>query len=124
MISTDSQNNVYLTSATSSIDFPTTENSYQKNSNGGIDRTLSKFDLSGQLIWSTYFGGSEDDHQVNRDKVSTGFLSLAIDHNDRIFIGSDKVSSDFAVTTQIKYDENIMGGLSIFTSSGDLTWSS
>jgi hypothetical protein len=119
----DSQNNVYITSSSSSADFPTSSGSYQENHNGRIDRTITKFDSLGELIWSTFYGGSDNDYGVNSIDKSIGFLSIAIDQYDNVIVGSDVVSTNFPVTTQVKY-ENYMGALSIFTSSGEMKWSS
>ncbi|MCU0446779.1 MAG: gliding motility-associated C-terminal domain-containing protein [Microscillaceae bacterium] len=55
---TDNDNFIYLTSLTSSIDFPT-KNAFQNAREGAFDGVLVKFNPNlTDLEWSTYFGGA------------------------------------------------------------------
>lgn len=58
----DSSNNYILSGQTSSHDFPTTEDAYQKSNSGGWDAFLTKLSSNGtNLLYSTYIGGSSED---------------------------------------------------------------
>ena len=59
-ISSDSNGNIYIAGETSSTDFPMV-NSYQNSLNGSYDGFVSEFNSTGQLVFSTYFGGSASD---------------------------------------------------------------
>ncbi|MHA1989833.1 MAG: SBBP repeat-containing protein [Candidatus Hodarchaeales archaeon] len=57
-IATDSNNNIVIAGYTSSLDFPV-KDSFQTNFGGGaFDAFLAKYSYAGDLIWSTFFGGS------------------------------------------------------------------
>lgn len=60
--------NVYLVGGTTSARYPTTRNALQTFSNGGQpvarDGFVTKINASGQMVYSTFFGGNGDD-QVN-----------------------------------------------------------
>lgn len=58
-IAEDTQNNVYVYSATTQTENIATEGSYQDTHGGGIDAFLSKFNTAGdELLWSSYYGGA------------------------------------------------------------------
>lgn len=94
-IKTDSKDNVYVLGTTNCIDLPTQQSntfSYFQGSNGGNnddvrnrDMFLLKFNNSGQLLWSTYFGGSNTD--TSKD--------LGIDSYGNLFILGSTTSYDF-----------------------------
>ncbi|HEV8001170.1 MAG TPA: peptidoglycan DD-metalloendopeptidase family protein, partial [Planctomycetaceae bacterium] len=60
-IASDSSGDTYVAGVTTSSSFPTTPGAYQTakgdNSTDDQDAFLVKFDPSGKLLWSTYFGG-------------------------------------------------------------------
>ncbi len=61
-VNTDHSNNIFISSVTSSTDLPT-PNGFQNTYGGGLqDGCVAKFnqDLS-EIIWGSYFGGSNDD---------------------------------------------------------------
>ncbi|MCS6905570.1 MAG: fibronectin type III domain-containing protein [Bacteroidia bacterium] len=60
-IALDSNENIYFCGRTNSMNFPVL-NAEQPNNAGGLDAILAKFDSAGNLQWSTYFGGSQDDY--------------------------------------------------------------
>ncbi len=72
-IITDGQNNVYVGSSTFSTDFPTSANAIQPQNAGKQDGIVFKMDRTlSNLIWSTYYGGSQDDaiYSVDIDQYS------------------------------------------------------
>ena len=55
----DKNGNVYIAGDAQSADFPVTANASQKNyGDGGQDGFIAKYDKVGNLLWSTYLGGS------------------------------------------------------------------
>ena len=70
-------------------DFPVTANALQKNyAGGGQDGFVAKYDRNGQLLWSTYLGGSNWD----------GVFAVAVDDNNNVVATGVTESSDFPIT--------------------------
>jgi hypothetical protein len=69
----DSQNNIIIAGETSSTDFPVV-NAFNDTYSGNTDGFVAKFNPENDLVFSTYFGGS------NLDLVS----DICIDSNDNI----------------------------------------
>lgn len=100
-VAIDSQGNVVVVGGTSSTDFPTTQNSYDKSLNGKDDGFIAKITSDGtKLVYSTLFGGSEND-------FATG-MTLADDNN--IYISGATSSLDFPLKNAI--DNTFRGGTS------------
>jgi uncharacterized protein (TIGR03437 family) len=76
-IATDSQGNIYVVGQTSSANFPVTANALQPSLAGGSDAFISKFSPAGDLLWSTYFGGSGDDSAAGVAIDSAGEILVA-----------------------------------------------
>ncbi|MHA2054703.1 MAG: SBBP repeat-containing protein [Candidatus Hodarchaeales archaeon] len=91
----DSQGNIIVTGQTLSEDFPVL-NPIQDTFAGGDDdfhtiggdAIISKFNSEGQLIWSTYYGGS------NRDSGQ----KILVDESNNLSIVGVTNSDDFPVT--------------------------
>ncbi len=80
----DDNGNAYITGLSRSTDFPT-KKAFQKKNAGIGDAFLTKINPTGSaLVFSTYFGGSEEE---------TG-LDVAIDDKHNIYIIGDTVSKD------------------------------
>src|SRR5262249_49160060 len=112
-IAVDSSGNAYITGASTSVNFPTTVNAFQKGLKGiggnqefaGFgqgpifalgDAFAAKFDGNGKIVWSTLLGGS-------KDEIGT---SIAVDKSGNVYIGGLTLSSDFPTTAgafQTKY---------------------
>ncbi|MBI2270490.1 MAG: SBBP repeat-containing protein [Bacteroidetes bacterium] len=107
----DNCNNVYVSFLTISTDV-TIQNScytgYNDNSyNGptgtsypGGDGVITKFTNSGVLLWSTYFGGSGNDH---RD-------ALALDKNGNLFVGGEWTEFNGSSVNNATYPVTNPGG--------------
>jgi len=54
-------NNIFITGMTSSATGLATENAYQNTLIGSIDAFAAAFDTTGSLLYSTYFGGEENE---------------------------------------------------------------
>ncbi len=95
----DADGNIYISSVTSSSDFPV-RNSFDSTYNGGItDGIVIKLkpDLTG-IIWGTYWGGSAADASH----------TIKLDHGDGIYVAGGTASSDFP-TTANSYQEILAG---------------
>jgi gliding motility-associated-like protein len=88
-IDIDKNNNVYVASSTRSQNFPRTPGTFQSNFGGGLDACVFKMDANlSSMIWSTTFGGNEDD----------AAYSVAIDKDENLFIAGGTRSLNFPVT--------------------------
>jgi hypothetical protein len=86
---TDAAGNVYVAGDTQEPGFPTTDNALQKTFGaGGQDGFLAKFDRNGNLLWSTFLGGSAWD----------GVYAVAVDANGNAVVTGVTQSADFPVT--------------------------
>ena len=85
-IAIDTNNNVIITGRTSSTNFPV-KNAYQNHNKGGTDVFVTKFDSKGNLVFSTYLGGTLDDYAT----------SVAVDHFGNIYVTGFTDSSDFTL---------------------------
>lgn len=90
-INIDSDDNVYITSTTSSVDFPV--NGYQNSFGGGRhDAIVFKMNSNlDSLIWSSYFGGNGDETGVSIQRDSL---------NGVFFVGGTN-SSNFKTTSSV-----------------------
>ncbi len=100
-MTTDANGNTIIVARTTSSDFPT-ENAYQENATGGYDVVIAKYDPTGSIIFSTYFGGSGDDWGT----------SIQTDSSGDIYIMGTSDSSDLPLVNS--YQNYIAGGLDIF----------
>ncbi len=87
-ITADAVNNIYVTGH-AGILFPVTAGAFQMAHAGGVyDAFILKLDPGGNPIWSTYCGGSNEDHSK----------SILLDNMGNIVISGDTKSLDFPVT--------------------------
>lgn len=61
-IDADDDGNAYVTGFTTSSDFPTSGNAFQGAYGGNQDAFVTKFGPNGNLIYSTFLGGSNSEH--------------------------------------------------------------
>lgn len=98
---TDSLGNVYISSVTSSDDFPAINSFSTVYRGGSTDAVLVKFDpMLENIVWSAFLGG---------DSVDTSH-TLKIDSRKSIYIAGGTTSSDFPVTTDA-YQPLLKGGV-------------
>ncbi|HHQ48338.1 MAG TPA: hypothetical protein ENK19_05580, partial [Acidobacteria bacterium] len=97
-VRTDSAGNIYAVGATGSDDFPTTSGAYDPTFNGPLqnngltDIFVTKFDPNGQLLFSTYVGGSAPGEENPRG-------SIEIDETrGRIYVAGLTKSTNFPTT--------------------------
>ena len=85
----DANNNLWVTGATLSTDFPLSRTGVQRANAGGIDGFISQFDPAGALLYSSYLGGSGDDYSS----------AMAMDATGNIYVGGSTTSKDFPGTS-------------------------
>lgn len=88
-VTTDSNGDIIFTGWTNSLNFPCSAGAYQLINNGIFDCFFSKFTSAGARVWSTYFGG------VNNDES----FGVAVDANADIYFFGDTYSPDYPVTS-------------------------
>ena len=113
----DASGNVFIHGYTWSTDFPVMNAAQGSHAGGEKDSYLVKFNSTGSVLWSTYYGGSSDDY---------GHGGCAVDATGNVFIHGDTQSPDFPVLDA--YQESFAGGesdsyLVKFNSTGDVLWS-
>lgn len=94
-IAVDASGNAYVTGSTTSANFPTTKNAFQSSYLGSFNFTpnafVSKFNTSGELVYSTYLGGSGNSSGTEGD-VGRG---IAVDAYGNAYITGATGSYDF-----------------------------
>ncbi len=99
-LSLDFLGNAYITGNT--INSPSelsTANVHQGSSNGGVDAFVAKFDTSGVVVWSSYFGGTMDEFSTG---ISFGDTS--------IYLSGYTNSIDF-ISTDSTHQDSLKGGI-------------
>ncbi len=114
-IAVDLFGNIYVTGLTHSSDFPT-KNAYASYLKGASDAFITKFDGSGNISFSTYFGGYGDENG----------LSIAVDSEGNSYVTGTTTSVD--LPTKQAFDSTYGGNtdafVAKFNSTGGLVFSS
>jgi hypothetical protein len=71
-IEKDALNNIYLTGRTNSSDFPVTPGSFSNTTGGMFDAFVLKMNPAGQIIFSTFIGGSGNDMGYSLELTGPG----------------------------------------------------
>lgn len=116
-LATDSKNNIIIGGISESSQFPVTDNCYQHERAGYVDMVLLKFSPEGELIWSTYIGGS------SRESI----FEVLVNNKDEIIVCGETVSPNFKVSSDA-YQKKYAGGsgdavLMKFSPNGNLLYS-
>lgn len=90
-IAVDSSGTAHVTGFTGSVAFPVL-NAYQSTYGGQVDAFVAEFSAAGQLLYSTYLGGSNSE-------VGNG---IAIDGSGRFVVGGLTLSDDFPVVDAVQ----------------------
>ena len=90
-IAVDQAGNAYITGYTASKNFPT-RNALQSVNRGRFNSFVAKLDPSGALVYSTYLGGSLNDHAS----------SIAVDSSGNIYIAGITTSQDFPLASALQ----------------------
>ncbi|MHA2245275.1 MAG: SBBP repeat-containing protein [Candidatus Hodarchaeales archaeon] len=71
-IALDNDNNIYIGGWTTSNNFPVSEDAFQTQFNGSTDGFITKFNPDGQMVYSTFVGGVQQDWINSIDVLSDG----------------------------------------------------
>lgn len=114
---TDNENNIYMTSTITASGAPVKTGVHQTYyGGGGADVMLTKFDKSGKVIWSTYFGGSGSDE--------TYYPIRLLSDGGIVVTGFTNSSSNIATSGahQTSYKGNKDNFIALFEPNGKLRW--
>jgi gliding motility-associated-like protein len=120
-IAIDNSGNVFVAGITLSTNFPIQNAGtfFQWTYGGGLyDAFILKFDNAGNLLWATYYGGSDDDY---------GF-SIATDNSGNVFVTGNTSSPNFPVQNAGTFFQGTLGGGTFdvfilkFDNVGNLLW--
>jgi hypothetical protein len=96
-LTVDSAKNIYIAGNTLSPIFPTTAGAYQTGLSGGLDTYITKFSSAGNLLHSTYLGGTSTDE----------ILSLNFDGNI-LYAAGYTSSNNFPGLTSVNAQDAII----------------
>ena len=96
----DKNGNIYISGYTASIDFPSSPGSFQTSINANYDAYIFKFDSTGQRLWATYYGGSQNDFGYRLKVSPSGKPTLSgYTYSSDLFVSTSGVfSSTFSGT--------------------------
>jgi hypothetical protein len=110
-ICVDSAGNIYVVGGTASANFPTTSGAYSTVYNAGVttgqgvgafgpcDAFVSKFNASGQLLWSTYLGGPAYDRAYAVEVDASGYVYISGRAGPGLPVTAGAMQTKFAGTT-------------------------
>jgi hypothetical protein len=105
-VAVDRLNSAYVTTLSSSPDFPTTSDAYDASLGGGFDATVTKLNAAGSALdYSTYLGGSDASIVANAQDEPGG---IAVDDYENVYITGLTYTPDFP-TTPGAYDTMLDG---------------
>lgn len=103
-IAVDGLGNAYVTGGTTSADFPTTPNAFDRTYGGSFDTFSIKLNSAGSgLVYATFLGGSSSD---------PGY-AIAVDATGNAYLTGYTLSTDFP-TTPNAFDRSYNGGTCTF----------
>ena len=105
-IAVDCSGNAYVTGTTLSSDFPTTPGAYQTVLKGPSDAYVVKLNSSGNLVYSTYLGGTSYDAAYYGD-------AIAVDSSGYAYVTGFTDSTDFPYTPGA-YQSSLKGSENAF----------
>ncbi|MDD2985397.1 T9SS type A sorting domain-containing protein [Flavobacterium sp.] len=117
------RNDIYIIGETQSTNGIATSNAYQLELNNTRNHFISKFNIDGEIIWSTYFGSSSPQNSIIiNDRSKT--VGLTADEDENIYfysnIQTDNLSTN-GVFQENRADSRFL--LSKFTGEGQRIWS-
>lgn len=109
-IAVDSRENIYIRSnVTAPNGLTGTPGTHQPNFAGMQDDMLTKFDTAGNLVWSTYFGGPDGEHEAGE---------LVMDEENNIYI-TGYTKSNTNIATPGAHQESINNSSPVNNGNGD-----
>ncbi len=113
-IAVDASGNAFVTGSTGSTDFPVTVNAYQPALRGAQNAFLTKLDPNGNMLFSTFLGGSASDAAA----------AIALDSAGAAYITGSATSPDFPLIIAIQSLRGARNSfISKFSPSGGLLYS-
>ncbi|MEO5675134.1 MAG: SBBP repeat-containing protein [Chitinophagales bacterium] len=101
------KNDIFITGATYSSSGIATGNAYQTKLGGISDAYFAKFDSSGNLVYSSYFGGSGE------EQVGGYGLIIRTDDENNFYLCSSTLSAD-SIATPGAFQTAFAGGYDVF----------
>jgi hypothetical protein len=100
-IAVDSAGNAYVMGSTSAVNFPTTSGAFQTSYPGGkTTASVSKFNSSGGLVYSTYLGGNGSGWDGAIDTSGAYFGNpIAVDGSGDAYVVGETNSTNFPTTS-------------------------
>ena len=89
-IAIDSNENIYILGCTYSLTGIATSSSFQPINAGNGDYFISKFSSSGSIIWSSYYGGTDQDYDNSQD---ISLAKISFDGVNNIYIAASTFST-------------------------------
>lgn len=108
-LAVDASGSAVAAGVTWSTNYPTTTNAWRRTLNGKADLTITQLGPKGEMLFSSYFGGSGID---NGSK-------LHFDEAGRLFIAANTDSDDYP-TTEDAHDKTFNGGKDVVLTVLDL----
>ena len=109
-------NDIVAAGVTLSPEFPVSEEAMQTDHQGGWETFICRFNSDGEMLWSTFFGGPEDDVVYSVDVDSQG---------DIVMLGYTE--SETGIATTGGHQEQYEGDQDLFivkyTGNGTIEWS-
>jgi hypothetical protein len=105
-IAVDGEGNAYVTGYTDSPNFPTVK-AFQPALRGRVNAFVTKFDVSGSVVYSTYLGGSD---------IDSG-NAIAVDAEGSAYVTGSTWSRDFP--TENPFQATLSGQSDVFVSKFD-----
>jgi hypothetical protein len=96
-IAVDAFGNAFVTGSTNSTSFPTTASAFQPRNAGFNNAFVAEFNSTGTLLYSTYFGGGNNDHG----------LGISVDSSGNVYVTGDTSSADFPISNAL---QSTLGG--------------
>ncbi|HYV91602.1 MAG TPA: SBBP repeat-containing protein [Chitinophagales bacterium] len=106
-IAVNSHNDIFIAGATYSAHGIANGNAYQTNLGGVSDAYFARFNSDGGLVYSSYFGGSDE------EQVGGYGLIIRTDNFDNIYLCSSTDSED-SIATPAAYQTALAGGYDVF----------
>jgi Beta-propeller repeat. len=102
-IAVDASGSVYVCGYSASTDFPLSAMPFQNGNAGNNNAIVARLDPQGNVIFSTYIGGTYDDRAS----------ALAIDSQGSVYVAGSAISIDFPISAGA-YQTQLRGGIDCF----------
>ena len=132
-IATDPAGNVYVTGALQSTDFPVAK-AFQAKNAGGVDAFVLKLDPSGNVLYATYLGGTQNDFgmAITADAAGNAYVTGRTESADFPVTGGafqtqpaqyiSGITSITAYATKLDASGNLVYSTFLGGSNGDVGW--